>query len=111
MENLLTRNWLHVTGWEKGRQWQLHAGTYTVGCFSCGGFWDGHLSQGEIVFTSIWSNLTPKGNHNCWEQVFFINLGNWLTFIYPGKNIIIHSWYVVKYDSDQDMVHSQGAQS
>lgn len=59
-----------------------------------------HKEKSFFFFASIGSNPTPRGNYNCWEQFIFINLGNWLTFICPGKDIIIHLWYVVKYDSE-----------
>lgn len=109
VKDLLTCNWLNVT--EDERRDVSDNCMLVHGRSPCGGFWDGHISQGEIFlffFASIRSNLTPKGNHNCWEQFSFINLGNWLTFIHPGKDLTIHPWYIVTYDSDHAMVYSQG---
>lgn len=122
MKNLLASIWLNITRGQfcnrmiEGWWWQLHAGWPTLAQ------WVGFpLVDFEMVtshrknfcfFASVGANLTPKSSHNCWEQCFFINLDMWLTFIRPGKKHTIHSWWdVLKFDSDQDMVHSQGVHS
>lgn len=106
VKDLLTCNWLNVTGDERRDvgdncmlvhvQWAV----LPVVDFEMVTF---HKEKFFFFFASIGSNLTPKGNHNCWEQFSFINLGNWLTFIHPGKDLTIHPWYVVTYDSDHAM--------